>query len=44
LKERISVEMVFRGLDHFSRALHQGESEDVVAFLADIAVAKVVKA
>jgi len=23
--ERISVEMVFRGLYHFSRALHQGE-------------------
>jgi Transposase DDE domain len=33
--ERISVEMVFRGLYHFSRALLRGESEDVVAFLAE---------
>jgi hypothetical protein len=32
--ERISVEMVFRGLYHFSRALLRGESDDVVAFLA----------
>lgn len=32
--ERISVEMVFRGLYHFSRAVHTGEATDVVVFLA----------
>ena len=32
-KERISVEMVFRGLYHFSRALLRGESTDVVTYL-----------
>ena len=34
-KERISVEMVFRGLDHFSRALLRGESTDVVTYLVE---------
>lgn len=33
--ERISVEMVFRGLYHFSQAVLRGESEEVVAFLAE---------
>ncbi len=32
-KERISVEMVFRGLYHFSRAVLRGESTDVVTYL-----------
>ncbi|MBD1927141.1 IS4 family transposase [Trichocoleus sp. FACHB-90] len=32
--ERISVEMVFRGLYHFSRALLRGENSDVVTYLA----------
>lgn len=34
-KERISVEMVGRGLDHFSRALLRGESTDVVTYLVE---------
>lgn len=33
--ERISVEMVFRGFYHFSRAYERGESKDIVAFLAE---------
>jgi hypothetical protein len=33
--DRISVEMVFRGIDHFSRSLLRGECSDVVAFLAE---------
>lgn len=32
-KERISSEMVFRGLYHFSRALLRGEHNDVVSYL-----------
>ncbi len=32
-KERISVEMVFRGLYHFSRALMRCSSTDVVSYL-----------
>ncbi|MBD2578075.1 IS4 family transposase, partial [Oscillatoria sp. FACHB-1406] len=32
-KERISVEMVFRGLYHFSRAVSRGENVNVVTFL-----------
>ena len=32
-KERISFEMVFRGLYHFSRALLRGEDDDVVSYL-----------
>ena len=32
-KERISSEMVFRGLYHFSRALLRGEDDDVVSYL-----------
>lgn len=32
-KERISVEMVFRGLYHFSRSVLRGESIDVVTYL-----------
>jgi len=32
-KEPISVEMVFRGLYHFSRAVLRGESTDVVTYL-----------
>ncbi|NEO28139.1 MAG: IS4 family transposase [Kamptonema sp. SIO4C4] len=31
--ERISVEMVFRGLYHFSQAEHRGETSDPVAYL-----------
>ena len=31
--ERISVEMVFRALYHYSRAVQRGESEDLVQFL-----------
>lgn len=31
--ERISVEMVFRALYHFSRAVQQGESTNLVEFL-----------
>lgn len=34
-KERISVEMVFRGLYHFSRAVFRGSSTDVVSYLVD---------
>jgi hypothetical protein len=34
-KERISVEMVFRGLYHFSRAVLCGSSTDVVSYLVD---------
>jgi hypothetical protein len=34
-KERISVEMVFRGLYHFSRAVLRGESTDVVTYLVE---------
>ncbi len=33
--ERISVEMVFRGLYHYSVAYRRGEYDDVVQFLAD---------
>lgn len=32
--ERISVEMVFRGFYHFSRAYQKGKSENIVLFLA----------
>lgn len=32
-KDRISYEMVFRGLYHFSRALLRGENTDVVSYL-----------
>jgi hypothetical protein len=34
-KERISVEMVFRGLYHFARAFLRGDSTDVVAYLLE---------
>ena len=34
-KERISVEMVFRGLYHFSRYLLRGKMTDVVTYLVD---------
>lgn len=34
-KEPISVEMVFRGLDDFVRALLRGESTDVVTYLVE---------
>lgn len=34
-KERISVEMVFRGLDHFSRAVLRGKATDVVTYLVE---------
>jgi hypothetical protein len=34
-KERISVEMVFRGLYHFPRALMRSESNDLVTYLVD---------
>jgi hypothetical protein len=34
-KERISIEMVFRGLYHFARALIRGDSNDVVNYLAE---------
>lgn len=34
-KERISVEMVFRGLYHFARALMRSESTDVVTYLVE---------
>jgi hypothetical protein len=34
-KERISIEMVFRGLYHFARALMRGDSNDVVNYLAE---------
>ena len=33
--DRISVEMVFRGLYHYSRALQKGEDQGLVAFLAE---------
>jgi len=33
--ERISVEMVFRAFYHYSRAQQRGESENLVAFLAE---------
>ena len=33
--ERISVEMVFRAVYHYSRAVQRGESNDLVAFLAE---------
>ena len=33
-KERISVEMVFRGLYHFSRAILRGKATDVVTYLS----------
>jgi hypothetical protein len=32
--ERISVEMVFRGFYHYSRAFRKGESQDLVSFMA----------
>ena len=32
-KERISVEMVFRGLYHYSRAFLRGEATDVITYL-----------
>jgi len=32
--ERISVELVFRAFDHCSRAVQQGESDNVVEFLS----------
>lgn len=31
----VSVEMVYRGLYHFSQAYHRGEAQDPVAFLAE---------
>ncbi len=34
-KECISVEMVFRGLYHFARALMRSESTDVVTYLVE---------
>ncbi|MEG4576136.1 hypothetical protein QUA56_26220 [Microcoleus sp. N3A4] len=34
-KERISVEMVVRGLYHFSRALFRGKSTEVVTYLVE---------
>ena len=34
-KERISTEMVFRGLYHFARALMRSESTDVVTYLVE---------
>ena len=34
-KERISVEMVFRGLYHFSRSLLRGKITDVVTYLVE---------
>jgi len=34
-KERISVEMVFRGLYHFARAFLRGDSTDVVTYLVE---------
>ena len=34
-KERISVEMVFRGLYHFARALMRSETTDVVTYLVE---------
>jgi hypothetical protein len=33
--DRVSVEMVFRGLYHYSRAEGRGEASDVVGFLAE---------
>ena len=33
--ERISVEMVFRALYHYSRAVERGECDDLVSFLAE---------
>ena len=33
--ERISVEMVFRALSHYSRAVERGECDDLVSFLAE---------
>lgn len=46
--ERISVEMVFRGLYHFGQAYAQGEASDPVAYLAapenrDLGVVKAVR-
>lgn len=32
---RVSVEMVFRGLYHYSRAVERGETDDVVAFYVE---------
>ena len=32
--ERISLEMVYRGLYHFAQACHQGQATDLVAYLA----------
>ncbi len=29
---QISLEMVFRGLDHFAQALERGEAEDVISY------------
>jgi hypothetical protein len=33
--QAVSVEMVFRGLYHFTQAYHRGEADDPVAYLAD---------
>jgi hypothetical protein len=33
--ERTSVEMVFRAFYHYSRAVQQGECDDLVAFLVE---------
>ena len=33
--DRISTEMVFRALYHFSRAVLRGESDDVVRYLVE---------
>jgi hypothetical protein len=33
--ERIAVEMVFRALYHYSRAVQRGECDDLVTFLTE---------
>jgi hypothetical protein len=33
--DRISLEMLFRGLYHFNQAFHQGDADDPVAYFAD---------
>lgn len=33
--DRISIEMVFRGLYHFTQAFHRGRASDPIAYLAD---------
>lgn len=41
--QRISLEMVFRGLYHFTQAYHRGEAEDPVLYLASAADLGIVK-